>query len=277
MAATATPNVMITHERRACFGEFNRVDSSCRSQLEVMEWHPHKDEQGRYGGVHSAKECFDFINSFGFWKDTFYMTSVGGIATSIRDKPADQVICGFMAARNHNFRHYDDLLRNLPSNVSEDLARKVFFAGICAGVGRGALGLSWSHPEEGESGMCRLLRDDDAYGLYLLAYGTKEECAGAFYQNPLFSEGANSRGYLRDSRRSELRDLLRSKGCSAAQVSSASSLSDWLRIHLRSEQIISTGKLGRLSVNAFIERHQQRGSDVASYFNMFEELKDLYS
>ena len=54
-------------------------------------------------------------------------------------------------------------------------------------------------------------------------------------------------------------------------------MSDWLRVFLRGQKVQESGKLGRLTVGQFIDRHEQRGGDVPSLFSMFDELKDLYS
>lgn len=283
IATHLRPERQVTVSRAACFGSFNRYDGPDRERLEVMEWHPEADTNGAYASsgysLHNAKECFEFVNSFGFWKDIFRRTSMNGVAANIRELPADQIITGFMAARNHNFSNYGHLLGrpDLPSGITDLEASRLYFVGYAAGASVGALGFNWSEPQNGEGGVCRLFREDDAYGLYLLAYGTKEECSGAFHQNPLFSSGANTNGYLRDSHASVYQRLLRDKGYSPTQINACRSLADWLRIHLKSQVMLDSGKLGRLTVGQFIDRHEQRGGDVSSYFNMFEELKDLYS
>lgn len=275
----------VTRRRDACFGEFNRYTGDGNNHLEVMEWHPesNSDYVSRPNRIHTARECLEFINSFGFWKDVFHLTSMGGLATGIRSLPADQVITGFMSARNQNFDQYGFLRtnRSKPENISDLEAIRIAYVSYAAGACVGVMGINWSDPQNGESGTCRLLSTDDAYGLYLLAHGTAEECSGAFIQNPLFEAGTqNRRGYLRDSHRHEMQDFMRTSTnprFSQDQISTWSSMSDWLRVFLRSQKVADSGKLGRLTVAQFVERHERRGGDIPSLFNMFDELKDLYS
>lgn len=276
-------NTAVTHQRRACFGSFNSYGGDNRNNLEIMEWHPdtNNDYVSRPNRIHTARECLEFINSFGFWEGVFNLTTMNGLATEIRNRPADQTIVGFMSARNQNYDYYGFLRthRSKPENITDLQAIRIAFVAYSAGASVGALGVNWSDPYEGESGVCRLFRSDDAYGLYLLAFGTKEECEGAFIQNPLFSEGINDYGYLRDSHTTRMRNHMRRfpDRFNEWQVSNWESMSDWLRIFLRSRKVFDSGKLGRLTVGQFIERHQNRGGDVPSLFNMFDELKDLYS
>lgn len=271
--------------RRACFGTFNSFQNSTSERLEVMEWHP-EDDTRHQGAYNKARECYNFISSLGPWKDVFRLTSVNGIAADIRNLPADQIITGFMAARNHNFGQYDALAnrREVSSDRKEE-AKRLMFVGYCAGASVGSFGFNWSPVENGEGGMCRLYPEDDAYGLYLLAYGSKEECQNLFLQNPLFSSGANSSGYLRDRSSNTIRRLALIKGAPDDFLSGrdpsnqhrVTSMADWLRVYLKTGDAAETGKLGRLTVGQFIGRHEQRNNSIDAYFNMFEELKDLYS
>lgn len=265
-----------THSRRPCFGEYNRNSSDIRGDLEVMEWHPEQN-----GECRSAKDCRDFINSFGFWKDVYRVTSLQGVATDIRDKPADLVITGFMAARNFNLLQYqflDDSSDSFPQGMTYlEKCRYGFLASVIGGS-VGALGFNYTDPRMGESGMCRLLEEDDAYGLYLLAFGSKEECEGAFLQHPLFtSRTVNDNGYLRDDHRSTMHRFMRDAGYSSSQIDMWRTMSDWLRIFLTTPKAQASGKLGRLTVGQFISRHSQRGNNLATFVSMFEELKDMYS
>lgn len=262
----------IMRQGAACFGSFNRVDemTSHAEMLEVMEWHP------RTGSGHpSAKECFNFINSIGPWKGIYRMTSVGTIAVDIRDLPADRVITGLMAVRNYNLGYNNLSSSQIPSGFNPIEAQKLYFIAYCAGASINTFGhFIWNaHGSTGEDGMCLLTNDLDAYALYLLAYGTEEECSDLFFQNPLFSRGPNSRGYLRDSSRnmSDLRASLPSSISGEYR-----SLGDWMKCYLILRGP-ATGKLGRLTIGQFKDRHVSRGATLNSLFDMFEELKDLYS
>jgi len=262
----------VLRQGAACFGSFNRVDNltSDAELLEVMEWHPRVAPN-----CPSAKECFDFINSMGPWKGVYHLTSVGTIAVAIRNIPADRVITGLMAARNYNLG-YNNLERNrIPDGIENLEAQKLFYIAYCAGASINSFGeFTWNDQgSTGEDGMCLLTNETDAYALYLLAYGTEEECSDLFFQDPLFSDGPNENGYLRDSSS----NMPRFRSRLPSSISSLyRSLGDWMKCYLVLRGP-ATGKLGRLTVGQFKERHRSRGNTLASLFDMFEELKDLYS
>lgn len=266
---------VVEQSRRACFGEYNRLSDEARSTLEVMEWHPETSS-----GQKQAKDCREFISSFGFWKDVYRVTTLNGVAADIRDKPADLIITGFMAARNFSQRQYEFLADggSFPEGTTYlDSCRYSFLASVIGGS-VGAFGFNYTDPRNGESGLCRLLEEDDAYGLYLLAFGSKEECEGAFFQHPLFTPGTpNDNGYLRDDHRTTARRMMREMGYTPQQIEMWRSMSDWLRLFLTSSKAQASGKLGRLTVGQFISRHSQRGNDITTFVSMFEELKDMYS
>lgn len=256
--------------RAACFGTFNRYTQSNRETLEVMEFHPESANNGRK----TAKECLAFINSLSPWKNVFRLTSIGSIAADIRNHPADKIITGFMAMRNYNYGYYTGLSPSDTRSQAETDAR--FFIADAIGAGIGSFGFNWGGDRDSsdEGSMCNLRREDDAYGLYLLAFGTEEECQAMFVQNPLFSDGHNTNGYLRGS--SNGFDSFR-RSLPANQRSVYNQMSNWLRAFLRSDAAVASGKLGRLTVQQFRERHVSRGSSAETYFDMLEELKDLYS
>lgn len=268
--ASVGRNQPVVVSRGACFGTFNRHSQSHRETLEVMEFHPESANNGRK----SAKECLAFINCLSPWKNVFRLTSIGSIAADIRNHPADKIITGFMAMRNYNYGYYTGLSPSATRNQTETDAR--FFIADAIGAGIGTFGFNWGNDRgaSDEGSMCNLRSEDDAYGLYLLAFGTEEECQSMFVQNPLFSDGPNTYGYLRGS--SDLFDTLR-RTLPVNQRSVYNQMSNWLRAYLRSDAAAASGKLGRLTVQQFKDRHVSRGSSAETYFDMLEELKDLYS
>lgn len=267
----------IVHVRRACFGSFNCTGHEHRQFLDKMEWHP---EVGN--STPTAKECVDFVHSFGFWEGLFHLTSLGGVASNFDGVQADQLITAYMTARNCNTGYYNFLDGNIGSqHMPDDIQRrKILFTAYVIGVSTnvfGQINVS-SGVDNNESTTIVLYDTDDAYALYLMAFGTKDECQGLFVQGRMF-QGLNDNGYIRNQSRnlSQLRRTLTSN-----QGDAYANLADWMRAYLRGPAAENTGKLGRLTVGQFKNRMRERSrisnaNGLEVFFSMFEELKDLYS
>lgn len=278
-AAYSDPNAFenrsLSMPRRACFGNFNSLSGYEQSNLEKMEFHPERSGA-------SAKDCLAFVNSFGCWEDVLHLTSLGGLASSFDGVKADQLITCLMTARNVNQGYYsflDDSSRNT-EGLTQEQVDKIRLVCYVIGVDINRFGgLNFIRPGHDEGTTISLHEEDDAYGIYLLAYGSKADFEGAFVQGRMFT-GLNEYGYLRGS--SSNMDRFR-RTLPAPQRSRYTHMSDWLRAYLYSDEVASRNKLGRLTVAQFRDRMRARtsslsGNDITStIFSMFEELKDLYS
>lgn len=278
-AAYSDPNAFecrsIIMSRRACFGNFNSLSGYEQENLEKMEFHPERSGA-------SAKDCLAFVNSFGCWKDVLHLTSLGGLASSFDDVKADQLITCLMTARNVNQEYYSFLSNRSNNNegLTQEQVDKIRLVCYVIGIDINRFGgINFITPGHDEGTTISLHIEDDAYGIYLLAYGSKEDFEGAFVQGRMFT-GFNSHGYLRGS--SSNMDRFR-RTLPAAQRSRYVHMSDWLRAYLHTDEVASRNKLGRLTVGQFRDRMRARTNSLSSneimstILSMFEELKDLYS
>lgn len=265
---------------RACFGTMNCLNTDARTdKMEVMEWHPQSG--GRVGANNRHTTCtprkaFNFVNSFGMWKDIFHMTTINTVAADLT-KPIDAVITGFMSLRDFQETAHTHIFQN------EELSLKIEFALYVAGIyrarysDRGFLGIQSMGSSEGS--VCSLQRNDDAVGLYLLAFGTKEQFEGCWAQEAIGQHPSTRRGYIRDSSDSSRRNHVRNLR------PGWSSLSCWLRSWLTTQPASLEGKLGRLTVHRFYDGLVARLSTepsanevrkAAIIAEAFEELREMY-
>lgn len=286
--AYSSPNRSYGFSSNPCFGNFNRLDAQTAQGMQIMEWHP--QSRGRplsdYGTpgtdpyrTITPRMAMEFINSFGMWKDKFWLTSIGTVAADLANMPADQLITGFMSIRDYQIHDawtfIDDVCR---------IDHKIEFALRSLGVYRRRFAdqggfLSISGPNTGESGICSLLEDDDAIALYLLAFGTAEEFEGCWAQSAIGQGPETQRGYVRGSSSPDRTDVIRRRRPHWNMM--ASWLRSWLApfapAHL-------AGKMGRLNCRQVIDRINQRSApdmtneQQAEIINtVFEELREFYS
>lgn len=273
-------NQPFTFTRAACFGTMNRLSGQSTSEMDVMEWHPHS--RGTLNAnprqTCTPRKAFNFINSFGMWKDLFHVTTINTIACDqLRTAPIDAVITGFMSMRDYQER-YNTLIFS-----DGALNPKIEFALWCSGIYRNRYNspmLNINSPDHGEGGVCDLPSSVDALALYLLVYGTKEDFAGCWAQPIIGDNPATREGYVRnsssDSRRREIRQTR----------SSWNSLSDWMRTWLETRPEQHQSKLGRLTIRRFYDgliarlnaepsANPARQAEIIN--NAFEELRDMYA
>lgn len=279
--AKVNPNTgsMYSFSRNACFGQLNRMGGNNLQGMEVLEWHP--SQPGRTGAnlrnVCTPRKAFNFINSFGMWKDIFRVTTMNTVAADLQQHPIDAIITGFMSMRDFQMRANGFLFYG-----STPLDPKIEFALYSAGIYRNRYNspfLQAGSVSHGEGGVCGLPHDVDALALYLLVYGTAEEFRGCWAQQ-CFGHGPNTNGYVRDSSRDADRNTIR------RTLPTWNRMSDWLSSWLRTNPEHLQDKLGRLTINRFYNGLSARltaepsaddDRKVAIITNAFEELRELYA
>lgn len=269
--------------RNACFGDTNRLGNHSTAEMDVMEWHPQMS--GTVGTVGTAtyktpRKAFEFINSFGCWEGVFHMTPMRSVAAMVKENPADCIITGFMTMRD-----YQECANTKIFERETDLDPKIEFALYCAGIykdryaqsGRGLSLQLMQNVSYGEHGTCYLRNNDDAIGLYLLAYGSKAEFNGCWAQGIIGVDRENMQGYVRNSSDSSRREIIQRRR------PGWENMADWLRTWLRTNPEQFAGKMGRLTVSAFHQRlaarlnSSDRNDAPAIITQMFEELRDMYA
>lgn len=266
--------------RNACFGEMNRQPASSTPNMEVMEWHPTSAGSANQSdpyAVKSPRKALEFIDSFGMWEDIFHLTTINTVAGDLANNPADALITGFMSMRD-----YAESGRTLLfSSDNVTLDAKIEFALYCCGIYRERRGsvsvFTRTNPSYGEMGTCYLNSNDDAFGMYLLAFGTKEEFEGCWAQSAIGRGSETMNGYVRNNS-----DANRQRVVSTRRPG-WNGLADWLRTWLRSNPEAHTSKLGRMTVQQACDRLSSRVLGDMTYeqqrdavLDFFSELRDMY-
>lgn len=253
--------------------------------MEVIEFWPHISHEAI---LRDLSDAVDVYNSIGFWKDFFTISPANSIWVNLKEHPADKVFTGFMSIRDYLYGHYrgfEFLWENIEGLSKEEiLLRKriglfLKISGVSIDI-FGRVGISSGNNRGSESTSIYMYNNMDALTAYFFVYGTGEECADCWAQEPV-GVGRNTNGYLRDHS-SGLGQIARSRG-----YSDYSSMSGWLDQWVHNEGHKDPRfdvNRRRLTCYQVFERIRSRMSQTQTsteraqiIIDIFEEIKDMYS
>lgn len=253
--------------------------------MEVIEFWPHLSHEALVSELPDAVEVY---NSIGFWKDFFTISSANSIWVNLREHPADKVFTGFMSIRDYMYGHYRgfDFLWNGIEGLSKEeiLLRKriglfLKLSGVSIDI-FGRVSLSGGNSQRSESTSIYMYEAMDALVAYFFVYGTGEDCADCWAQEPV-GVGENVNGYLRDHS-SGLHNIAGSRN-----YSNYTSMSSWLDQWVHNEGHKDPrfdAQRQRLTCRQVFERIRTRMAQANTsaeraqiIIDIFEEIKDMYS
>lgn len=273
-----------------CFGYFNSLSylnlsdrtpaNQWTQNFELLEFWPHMQVDAQYS--EKIAEAIEAMNGFGPYKDLFVHSPANSIQANCREHEVDKIFTGFMTIRD--FLYYGNGFANLKahSEVPADGVRMGILLGMmgcsCDMFGR----FTMSERSSSSEGTATYIPQSlDALALYMMMFGTKENCAQCWAQGKMGEEN-HSNGYVRNGR-GELRNIRRIRGYSESYYSSMSHwLQGWMSVPTFLPDDLAA-KRGRLTVRQFIDRIRGRlqgisggAEQAAIIISLFEELKEMY-
>lgn len=267
--------------------ERNHFTRELTSQMEVIEFWPHVSEAILNRDLRIAVDIF---NSIGCYSDLFWVTPANSIGVNLREHPADKVFTAFMMIRDQLYGHNDILTCMFPPELPKEdflLRKRIALFLRIAGFSMDMFGrvtLSSNVSAGAESCATHVPNGTDALAAYLFIFGSKEQCADCWAQEPV-GVGDNYNGYIRDW--SDRMNSVRTRR--GYDPNDYGSISRWLYAWSKSDGHKDPQfdeKRRRLTVGQLLIRLRDRLASLATasdseksetIINVFDEIKDMYS
>ena len=280
------PSMPGSASNRAEIDGHNRMDN-ISGRMQTLEFYPHCSAGDLVSGE-KLEEAVDFFNSIGVYKDMFAVSPVNSIWVDLRNNPADKVFTGLMSIRDHLYYGLGNqqMFQNIEGLTKDQilLRKRIAMFLSLGGVsfntfGEGAIR---NHVGGGGNEGCATLVPEyaDALAAYFFVFGSKDQCADAFAQEPV-GVGINQSGYIRNGR--DVHGVCRRRGYNTGTYAA---MSHWLKAWVDNpghKDASFDAMRGRMNLNTFFDRIIQRIANVRNndqkveiVLNIFDEMKEYY-